>query len=90
MKTQFGRQDCDEHPGVQRIEEHLKKRVERYETRCIFGIAFRQFIPDDHHCDASGQADHDEACHVFGIAAQENHGQNEHQDWTDDPILQQG
>ena len=51
---------------------------------------FGQFVPDDHHGDAARQPDHDQAGHVFGITAQEDDRQGEHQDRTDDPVLQQG
>ena len=51
---------------------------------------FGQLVPDDDHGDAARQADHDEAGHVFGIAAQEDDGEREHEDRPDDPVLHQG
>jgi len=31
--------------------------------------------------------DHDESSHVFGISAQEEHRQNEHENRADNPVL---
>ena len=80
----------DEDPGVDRIEKNLEDRVERDEAGGVFVVSFRQFIPDDHHGDAARQADHDEARHVLGIAAQEDDCQRKHQHRADHPVLHQG
>ena len=47
----------------------------------------REVIPDDDHSDAAGQTDQNETRHVLGFVAQEQHGEREHQDRPDHPIL---
>ena len=83
-------QHFDKQPCIDRVKEHLKDRVERDQTGRIFGIALGQLVPDDHHGDAPGQADHDEADGVFRPIREEREGQAEHQQRTDHPILDEG
>ena len=53
-------------------------------------VALGQVVPDDDHGDAAGQADHDQAVHVLGLVAEEDDGQGEHQERSDDPVLDEG
>ena len=86
-QTEPARQNRDEHPGVDRVEEDLEQRVERHQAGCVLRVALRQLVPHDDHGDAAGEADHDEPGHVFGIAAQEDDGECEHQNRADEPVL---
>ena len=90
MQTEFGRQNRDEQPCIHGIQEHLKQRVERHQTGGIFGVALGELVPHDDHGDAPGQTDHDQPGHVFGVSAQEDDGEHEHEDRADDPVLHQG
>jgi hypothetical protein len=73
--------------GVDREEEHLEDRVEGDQPRAVLGVALGQVVPDDDHRDAAGETDHDQPEHVLGLVAQEEHGQAEHQDRAEDPVL---
>ena len=95
------RQDRDEDPRVDRVEEHLEHRVERDQAGGVFRVTLRQLVPDDDHRDAPGEADHDQADHVLVIGdhrrgrraqrrrhdVQEDQREGEHQDRADDPVL---
>ena len=87
FQTKPGRQYSQENIGIHAIEQHLKDAIERHQTRRILRVAMCQFIPHDHHGNAARQANHDQTCNVFRIAAQEDDRQHEHQDWTNDPVL---
>ena len=89
LQAKPGRQHGDEDLGVDAVEQHLEDAVERHQPGGVFGVAFGQLVPDDHHGDAARQADHDQPDHVLGIAAQEDDRQHEHQDRADDPVLEQ-
>ena len=71
------RQHGDKDVGVDAEEEHLEDAVERHQTGRILAVTFGQLVPDDHHRDAAGQADQDQADHVFGIPAQEDDRQKQ-------------
>ena len=77
----------DKDVGVHGKEEHLEDRVEGDEPRTVLRVALRKLIPHDDHGDAAGEADHDEAHHVFRVTPQEYDGQDEHQDGADHPVL---
>ena len=87
LQAEPGRENRDEDVGVDREEEHLEDRVEGDQAGAVFGVALGQVVPDDDHGDAAGEADHDEPDHVLGLVAQEEHGQAEHQDRANDPVL---
>ena len=79
--------DRNKDVGVDGIEDNLKDGVKSHQTCTIFRIPFGQVIPDNDHGNTSGQANHDEPHHVFGISPQENNRQNEHEDGTNNPVL---
>ena len=87
--SQVGK-DRDEDIGVDREEQDLEDRVEGHQAGRVFGVPLGQVVPDDDHGDAAGQADQDQAVHVFGLAAQEDDRQGEHQERPDDPVLDEG
>ena len=70
-------------------EQHLEDRVERDQAGGVLTVAAREVVPDDDHGDAAGQTDQNEAGHVFGFVAQKKHGEREHQDRPDHPVLDQ-
>ena len=76
-------------PGVKAIEEHLKDAVDGDETGNVVGVAFGQFVPHQHHCDAAGDADQDQAAHVGRFTAQKDDCEQEHQHGADEPVLHQ-
>jgi hypothetical protein len=41
------------------------------------------------HCDASRNADQDEAAHIGGLAAKKHYGEDKHQCRTDKPVMDQ-
>src|SRR5258707_5465626 len=79
LKPEPFRQDRQEDPGIEAVEEHLKDAVDGDEPSNVIRVAFRKFIPDQHHCDAAGDADQDEAAHIGGLAPEKKHWQEEHQ-----------
>jgi hypothetical protein len=83
------RQDRHEQPGVDAVEQYLEDRVEGHEAGSVLGRPLGNLVPDDHHGDAAGEADHDQADHVLGFVRQEDDRQREHQDRPDDPVLKQ-
>ena len=83
----FAGRHGNEHPGIERIEEHLEERIEGHQAGRVFRVALGQFIPHDDHGNAPRQADHDQPGHVFRIAAQEYNRQTEHQDRPHHPVL---
>ena len=87
LKPEPLRQHGQEDPGIEAVEEHLKDAVDGNQPSNVIRVAFRKFIPDQHHCDAAGDADQDQAAHIGGLAPQENYGQEEHQHRADKPVL---
>ena len=90
LRPSHVRKNRDENVSVNRKEQDLEDGVEGDQAGRVFGVALGQLVPDDDHGDASGEADHDQAVHVMGIAAEEDDGQGEHQDRADDPVLDKG
>ena len=90
LQPEPGREDGDEDIGVDREEQDLEDRVEGDQSGRVFPVPLGQVVPDDDHGDAAGQADHDQAVHVFGLVAEEDDGQGEHQERPDDPVLDEG
>ena len=88
-ETEEWRQDRHEEPRVDAVEQHLEDRVEGNEAGGVLGRPLGDLVPDDHHGDAAGEADHDQADHVLGFVGQEDDRQREHQDRPDDPVLNQ-
>ena len=84
------RKHGQEGPGIEAVEENLKDTVDCDQAGDVIGVAFREFIPDQHHRDAAGDADQDEAAHVGRFAAQKDDGEEEHQHRADQPVLNQG
>jgi hypothetical protein len=74
---------------IHRKEQHLEDRIKGYQPCAVVGVTLGQIIPHDHHRNASGKPDHDEADHVFRAIAQKQNCQSEHQDRPDDPVLHQ-
>ncbi len=89
LQPKPGGQHGDKDIGIDAVEQHLEDAVEGHQPGGVIGVAFGQLIPDDDHGDAARQPDHDQPGHVFGVAAQEDDRQQEHQDRADDPVLQQ-
>ena len=89
LQAQPRGQHRGEEPGVDAEEEHLEDGVEGHESRAVLGVALGQVVPHDDHGDAARQADEDQAQHVLRPVAQEEHGQAEHEQRTDDPVLQE-
>ena len=56
----------------------------------VFAAALGEVVPDEHHGDAARDADEDEAHHVVGVVAQEEHREQEHQHRADEPVLREG
>ncbi len=50
------RQDGEEDPGVDAVEEHLKDAVDGHESGHVICISFGQLIPHQHHGDAASDA----------------------------------
>jgi len=88
-QSEPGWEDCDEEPGIGRVEQHLEDGVEGDEPAPVLAVSFRQVIPDNDHGDAAGQADEDEAHHVLGRSRRNATARKEHQERADDPILQE-
>ena len=89
LEPEPGRQHRDEHVGEDRVEQDLEDRVEGHEAGGVLGVAAREVVPHDDHRDAPGEPDQDEPGHVLRVVAQEDHRQREHQQRTDDPVLDQ-
>ena len=51
-----GRNDGDEHIGIDAVEEDLKQAVKRHEPRRIVGVPPGEFVPDNDHGNAACQA----------------------------------
>ena len=82
-------QNGDEDPRVEAIENDLEDTVEGDKSGDVVRVAFGQFVPDQHHGDAAGDADQNQPAHVSRFAAQEDDGQKEHQYGADEPVLHQ-
>ena len=65
------RQHGDEDIGVDGKEEHLEDGVEGHQPRAVFRVAPGEIVPDDHHGDAAGKSDEDQAHHVLVVARRE-------------------
>ncbi len=87
MQAEPPRQEGREEVGVDREEQHLEDRVEGDQTGAVLAVALRQIVPHDHHGDAAREPDQDEADHVLGPVAQEEHREAEHEHRSDDPVL---
>lgn len=48
------------------------------------------FVPGNHHGNTACQPDHNQPDHVSWLVLQESDRQREHQNRSDDPVLQQG
>ena len=90
FQSEPGRKHRDEDVGVHAVEEDLEQAVEGHEAGGVLRVALRQFVPHDDHGDAPGQADEDQAGHVFGMGREEERGESEHEDGTDDPVQEEG
>ncbi len=59
--------------------------------RCRYGSTSRrgtrQVVPHQHHADAPGEADHNEADHVVGLVAQQEHRYCKHEHRSHKPVL---
>ena len=77
-------------PCVHGVEKDLEEGIEGDESGGVLRVAVGQFVPHNHHRDAAGQANQNEPSHVFRVGVQEHNGQNEHQDGSDHPVLQEG
>ena len=53
------------------------------------GVTLGQIVPDDDHGDAAGQADQDQPHHIFVVSGEKGHRQPEHQNRSDQPVLDQ-
>ena len=72
LEAEQRRQDRDEEPGIDAVEQHLEDAVEGHQPGRVLGVALGQLVPDDDHGDAAGQADHDQPDHVLRIVAEES------------------
>src|SRR3546814_18598010 len=45
----------------------------------VLVVTLGELVPHQHHRDAPGETDQDDACHVFRAVAQEDNGEREHQ-----------
>jgi hypothetical protein len=68
------RQHRDKYISVDRKEEHLENRIEGHQAGAVFTVSGGQVIPHDHHCDATGQTDEDQANHS-------SHGDRKEMQW---------
>src|SRR5579875_98594 len=84
------RQDCDEYPRIKAVENNLEDTVERNESGNVVCVSASQLIPDQHHRDATGNPDQDQAAHVCRLTVQERQRQAKHEQRTNDPVLNQG
>src|SRR5581483_1240140 len=87
LQAKEWRQYCNEDPGIDAVEEHLKEAVKGNQSRRIISVAFGELVPDNDHRDTAGQPHENEPDHVFGIIVQEEQGQDKHKDRTNHPIL---
>jgi hypothetical protein len=90
LESEHPGQQGDKHKGVHRVEQHLEHRVEGHEAGRVVAVTLGQFVPDDHHGDAAGQSDQDDALHESRLVEQEQDGEEEHEERSDDPVLHQG
>ena len=67
-QTKPARDDGDKDPGVEREKKDLKDRVEGNQTRTVLGVPVGKVIPDDDHGNTAGEADKDEADHIFMLS----------------------
>jgi hypothetical protein len=70
-QAKIGRQHGDEEPGEEAVEKDLCDAVERDQPGGVFAAALGEFIPHQHHRNAAGDPDQDEAHHVVRVVAQE-------------------
>ena len=80
-------QHGQEEVGIHREEQHLEDRVERHQSGGILAVAAREVVPHNHHRDAARQPNQDQAGHVFGLVAQEQHRKRKHENRSDNPVL---
>ena len=90
VEAEERREDGEEEPGVEAVEEDLEDAVEGDECGGVLGVALGEVVPDDDHSDASGEADEDEADHVVGVMVEEEECEGEHEDGADEPVLDEG
>ena len=88
-KAEPARQHGEERPRVEAVEEDLEDAVEGDQAGDVVRVSLGQFVPHQHHGDAAGDADQNQAAHVGRFAAQEDEREEEHQDGADDPVLRQ-
>ena len=81
------RKNGEQQPGIDAVEENLQHAVQGDQGRRILGITLCQFVPDDHHRDAGGDADHDQPRHVVGLVVKEDGRECKHQERADEPAL---
>ena len=71
------------------IQQDLEDRVQRDQHGGHLPVTARQVGPDQHHGDAAGQADQDDAGPVGGLVRQQQPGQREHDRRADHPVEHQ-
>ncbi len=78
-----------EEPAQDRVGQDLEDRVESHQHRRQLDRAAGEGIPDEHHRDATRQADDDQAVAVGGEVREQQPGERKHHDRPDDPVEQQ-
>src|SRR5574344_916101 len=76
----------NEEVGVNGIEQNLKYAVESHKTCSIFTATLGKIVPHKYHGDTTRQSYHDKSVHVFGVRREEQSREDEHQQWTNNPV----
>ena len=71
------------------VGDDLKDRVEGDEHGGGFAVATGEVVPDEHHGDAAGQADDDEAGAIGRQVGEHQPGESEHERRADHPVEHQ-
>ena len=65
LQADQGRQHGDEDVGVETVEQDLENAIEGHQAGGILRVALGQVVPHNHHRDAAGQPDQDQADEVL-------------------------
>ncbi len=84
------REYCNKDVCVKGKKQDLEDGVKCHKPCAVLRVSRGQIIPHDNHGNTAGQPDHDQAHHIFVMAAEKGNGEQEHQDGADHPVLDQG
>lgn len=81
------RQEREEHPGVDPVQQHLEDRVQRHQSGHQVRVPTGEVVPHQHHRDAARQPHEDEALRIPRHVPEEHDRQGEHHQRPDHPVL---